>query len=214
MACRPPGRFSVKGVLTIDKVEKRRMDTAMSGRARPTAKERYMEPRLNALEIALKNEMNEHHFYRKNAERTANTVGKAMFEQIAVEELEHYERLKALADSWRKNMKWPETIPLMVKETAVRSIFGRAAKASVTAAAAGDLDDLKAVRAAIEFEAKGAAFYAELRDQSADPKEKAFFGLLANIEHEHFSSLKDTEEFFVNPGGWFQKAESTCLDGA
>ena len=42
-----------------------------------------MEERLNALEIALKNEMNEHHFYLKNAERTANPVGKAMFVQIA-----------------------------------------------------------------------------------------------------------------------------------
>lgn len=172
-----------------------------------------MESRLNALEIALKNEMNDHHFYRKSAGRTANPVGKVMFEQIAVEELEHYERLKELADFWRKDMKWPETIPLTVKETAVRSIFGRTAKTNVTANATGDLDDLKAVQAAIEFEAKGAAFYAELRDQSTDPKEKAFFGLLANIEQEHFSSLKDTEEFFVNPGGWFQKAESTNLDG-
>ncbi len=173
-----------------------------------------MESRLNALETALKNEMNEHHFYKKNAERTKNAVGKAMFEQIAMEELEHYERLKQLAESWKKNKKWPETVPLMVNETAVRSIFGRAAQASGKAAAAEDADDLKAVRTAIEFEAKGAAFYAGLRDQSSDPKEKAFFGLLANIEHEHFSSLKDTEEYFVNPGGWFQKAESSGLDGA
>ncbi len=173
-----------------------------------------MEPRLNALEIALKNEMNEHHFYKKNAERTTNPVGKAMFEQIAGEELEHYERLKQLADSWKKDKKWPETVPLKVKDTAVRSIFGRAAQASGKAVAAGDADDLKAVRTAIEFEAKGAAFYAELRDQSADPKEKAFFGLLADIEHEHFASLKDTEEFFVDPGAWFQKAESSGLDGA
>jgi rubrerythrin len=173
-----------------------------------------MEPRLNALDTALKNEMNEHHFYKKNAERTKNTVGKAMFEQIAVEELEHYERLKQLSESWKKDKKWPETVPLKVKETAVRSIFGRAAQATGKAAAAGDADDLKAVREAIDFEAKGAAFYAKLRDQSTDPKEKAFFGLLANIEHEHFSSLKDTEEYFVNPGGYFQKAESTSLDGA
>lgn len=173
-----------------------------------------MEQRLNALEIALKNEMNEHHFYKKNAERTKNAVGKAMFEQIAGEELEHYDRLKQLAESWRKDQKWPETVPLKVNETPVRSIFGRAAKASGKAAAAGDADDLKAVREAIDFEAKGAAFYAHLRDQSSDAKEKAFFGLLAKIEHEHYSSLKDTEEYFVNPGGWFQKAESTNLDGA
>ncbi len=173
-----------------------------------------MEPRLNALELALKNEMNEHNFYKKNAERTKNAVGKAMFEQIAAEELEHYERLKQLAESWRKEKKWAETVPLRVKDTPVRSIFGRAARASGKAAAAGDADDLKAVRQAIEFEAKGAAFYAQLRDQSTDPKEKSFFGLLDNIEHEHYTSLKETEEYFVNPGDWFQKGEKARLDGA
>jgi rubrerythrin len=173
-----------------------------------------MEPRLNALDVALKNEMNEHHFYKKNAERTTNTVGRAMFEQIAAEELEHYERLKQLADNWRADKKWPETIPLKVQDTEVRSIFGRAARASGKAAADGDDDDLRAVRTAIDFEAKGAQFYAELRDRSADPKEKAFFGLLSDIEHEHFASLKDTEEFFVDPGGWYQKAERSGLDGA
>ena len=175
-----------------------------------------MEPRLNALDIALKNEMNEHHFYKKNAERTKNTLGKAMFEQIAGEELEHYQRLKQLAESWKKDKKWPETVPLKVKETEVRSIFGRAAQAigKADAAGGGDADDMKAVREAIEFEAKGAAFYAQLRDQSTDLKEKAFFGLLANIEHEHFTSLKDTEEYFVNPGGYFQNSEKTGLDGA
>ncbi len=171
-----------------------------------------MEERLNALEIALKNEMNEHHFYLKNAERTANPVGKAMFAQIASEELEHYERLKQLADNWKKDRKWPETLPLKVKDTAVKSVFGKAAQAGEKTA--GDDDDLKAVRKAIEFEAKGAQFYAGLRDQSADPKEKAFFGLLADIEHEHFVSLKDTEEFFVDPAAWYQKAQSSGLDGA
>jgi hypothetical protein len=45
-------------------------------------------------------------------------------------------------------------------------------------------------------------------------KEKAFFGLLASIEQEPFASLKDTEEYFIAPGSWFQKHESTLLDGA
>jgi rubrerythrin len=172
-----------------------------------------MEERLNALEIALNNEMTEHRFYSKNAERTNNPVGKAMFAQIAAEELEHYERLNQLADSWKKDKKWPETVPLRVMDTAVKSVFGKAAEASGQAAA-GDADDLAAVRKAIDFEAQGAIFYARLRDQSADPKEKAFFELMANIEHEHYVSLKDTEEFFIDPGAWYQKAESTGLDGA
>jgi rubrerythrin len=175
-------------------------------------KENSMEERLNALEVALKNEMNEHNFYLKNAERTANPVGKTMFAQIASEELEHYERLKQLAENWKKDQKWPETVPLKVKDTAVRSVLGEAVKGA--GKTAGDADDMAAVRKAIEFEAKGAQFYAELRDKSTDPKEKAFFGLLAGIEQEHFASLKDTEEYFVNPGAWYQKHESTGLDGA
>ena len=170
-----------------------------------------MEPRLNALEIALKNEMNEHHFYLKNAERTSNPVGKAMFAQIAGEELEHHERLKQLAENWKKDRKWPETVPLKVADTAVRSVFGKAARGGE--AQGGDADDLAAVRKAIDFEAKGAQFYAGLRDKSTDPKEKAFFGLLSGIEQEHYASLKDTEEYFIDPGAWYRKHESTSLDG-
>src|SRR5512136_985209 len=132
------------------------------------AKEIAMEERLNALTIALKNEMNEHRFYLKNAERTTNPVGKAMFTQIASEELEHYERLQQLADNWKKNQKWPETLPLKVKDTPVRSVFGKAARGNVKSA--GDDDDLKAIRKAIEFESAGSRFYAELRDKSADAK--------------------------------------------
>jgi rubrerythrin len=171
-----------------------------------------MEERLDALEIALKNEMTERAFYLKNAARTSNPLGKAMFLQIAEEELEHYQRLSELAGHWKKDQKWPETIPLKVKDTAVKSVFGKVAKES--GKVGGEDDDLKAVRMAIEFEAKGAEFYAELRDQSDDPKEKAFFALLASIEHEHFASLKETEEFFINPAAWFQKRESSGLDGA
>jgi rubrerythrin len=170
-----------------------------------------MEERLNALDIALNNEMNEHRFYLKNAERTANPVGKAMFAQIAAEELEHYERLQQLSEKWKQDQKWPETVPLRVNDTAVRSVFGKAARAG--ARQAGDGDDLEAIRKAIDFEAKGAQFYAELRDKSTDPKEKAFFGLLSDIEREHYASLKDTEEFLVDPAAWYQKTQGSSLDG-
>lgn len=171
-----------------------------------------MDERLNALEVALNNEMNEHKFYMKNAERTANPLGKEMFLQIAKEELEHHERLRQLAEAWKGERKWPETVPLKVSETAVRTVFGKAAKAA--GSASGDADDLQAVRTAIEFEARGAQFYAKLSEESKEPREKAFFGLLATIEHEHFQSLKETEEFFLDPASWFRRIERGGLDGA
>jgi rubrerythrin len=172
-----------------------------------------MEKRLHTLEVALDNEMREREFYLKNAGRTANHLGKAMFQQIADEELEHYERLKQLKEKWEKQGKWPDTLPLTVKDTNVKDTLKKLI-GKVSQMEAGDSDTLKAIRIAIDFEAQGATFYARLRDEVSDQKEKAFFNLLADIEHEHFVSLRETEEFLTDPASWYRRTESTSLDGA
>jgi rubrerythrin len=169
--------------------------------------------RLNALEVALNNEMREREFYLTNARRTKNPLGKKMFQQIGDDELEHYERLKQLHQKWAKQEKWPETVPLKVKDTIVKDILLEFIK-KVNETAKGDSDDLEAVRTALDFEAKGAKFYAELRDSVSDSKEKQFFDLLARMENEHYLSLKDTEEYFIDPASWYQKVEHHTLDGA
>jgi rubrerythrin len=168
--------------------------------------------RLNALEVALNNEVREREFYLKNAKRTKNTLGKKMFQQIGDDELEHYERLKQLHQKWSKQEKWPETIPLKVKDTVVKDILLDFVK-KVDITAKGDADDLEAVRTALDFEAKGAKFYAELRDSVSDPKEKQFFDLLSKMENEHYLSLKDTEEYFIDPVSWYRMVEHHTFDG-
>jgi rubrerythrin len=168
---------------------------------------------LDALGVALNNELRERKFYLKNAERTINPVGKAMFKQLAHEELEHYGRLKQLHRTWKKDEKWPETVPLVVNETRVKDVLKDMIKKASQMPTKKD-DDLTAVRTAIDFEAKGVQFYTQLRDNVSDKKEKAFFGLLADIEREHFASLKDTETFMIDPASWFREKESTGLDGA
>jgi len=169
--------------------------------------------RLNALEVALNNETRERKFYLKHAKRTKNPLGKRMFQQIGDDELEHYQRLKQLHQKWAKQEKWPETVPLKVKDTIVRDVLLEFVK-KVDETAKADSDDLEAIRAALDFEAKGAKFYAELRDNVSDAKEKQFFDLLSKMENEHYISLKDTEEYFIDPASWYRKAEHHTLDGA
>jgi len=169
--------------------------------------------RLNALEIALNNEMKEREFYLKHAERTNNPVGKAMFKEIADDELEHYQRLKDLHEKWGKAEKWPETLPLKVKQTNIKDILKDTLK-KVEEVPEADDDDLKAIAVAVDFEAKGAQSYKELSDACTDQREKAFFSLLAGIEREHYLSLKDTQEYLEDPESWFTKAEHHGLDGA
>ena len=169
--------------------------------------------RLNALKVALNNETKEREFYLKHAKRTTHPLGKLMFQQIADDELEHYERLKQLHEKWEKGEQWPETLPLEVHGTIVNKIMSGILK-KVDETQEADDDDLKAVRTAIDFEAKGAKFYGELRDMVSDRKEKRFFDLLAKIENEHYLSLKDTEEYLTDPASWYRKAEHHSLDGA
>jgi rubrerythrin len=169
--------------------------------------------RLNALEVALNNETREREFYLKNAKRTKNPLGKKMFQQIGDDELEHYERLKQLHQKWVKQEKWPETVPLKVKNTVVKDILNEFLN-KADEKSKGDANDLEAVRIALEFEAKGAKFYAEIRDSVTHPKEKEFFDLLSKMENEHYLSLKDTEEYFIDPQSWYRKMEHHTLDGA
>ncbi len=169
--------------------------------------------RLNALEVALNNEMNERQFYLNNAARTRNPVGKAMFERIAEDELEHYEMIKKLHAQWKEGGKWPETVPLTVKETNVKALLQRMVKESKESPAS-DGDDLAAIETAAAFESKGVDLYRELADASEDPKEKQFFSLLSGIEREHFLSLKDMEEYLKNPASWHTAKERHGLDGA
>ena len=172
-----------------------------------------MNKRMNALKFALENEQKEREFYLANARRTKNMAGKNMFKQIADEEKEHYEVLKKLNEKWQQQKKWPATVPLKVKKSLAGSIL-KAMAGKKAARIAGNEDDLKAIRTAIDFEARGVALYTKLEKESTDLKEKAFFNLIASVERDHLLSLRDTEEFLTDPATWYQNAEKPALDGA
>jgi rubrerythrin len=100
-----------------------------------------------------------------------------------------------------------------VKDTIVKDILKDSVK-NLDKMPERDDDDLKAIQIAIDFESKGVSLYAKLRDNVSDPKEKEFFNLLARIEHGHYLSLKDAEEYLTDPASWYTKTERHGLDGA
>ncbi len=169
--------------------------------------------RIKALETALNNEQWEKEFYLKHAQRTSNALGKAMFESIAADEDEHYQRLLQLHTTLEKEGKWPETIPLKVKDTQVKDVLKKFVE-SIDTGKKADTSDMEAVEIAIEFETKGEAFYNKLEKSSDNEQEKQFFKLLASMEREHRLSLEDTYEFFRDPEGWYRMQEGHTLDGA
>jgi rubrerythrin len=171
------------------------------------------EERIKALEVALNNESRERDFYLKHKERTTNNLGKLMFASIASDEDEHYRRILELQKKLSKEGKWPETIPLTVKGTEVKSIIKNLVD-SVDPKSKADMDDMEAVRIAIDFETKGEIFYGNLGKSVENPVEKKFYELLASIEREHRLSLEDTYEYFKDPAGWYRIKERHHIDGA
>ncbi len=168
---------------------------------------------IEALEIALNNEKSEKEFYLKNARRTTNSLGKKMFETIASDEDEHYNRILQLKEKLQKEGKWPETLPLEIKGTQVKSVLKKFVD-SIDTTQKADTNDMEAVKIAIDFETKGEAFYNKLRDRTDNPRQKEFFKMLANMEREHRLSLEDTYEYFKDPEGWFRIKEGHHMDGA
>ncbi len=171
------------------------------------------QDRIQALEVALNNEKREKEFYLKNAERTTNALGKLMFASIASDEDEHYRRILALHKRLQEEGKWPETIPLEVKGTQVKDVLKKFVD-SVNTSSKADMNDMEAVKIALDFETKGEKFYADLAKNVANPVEKKFYEFLASIEGEHRLSLVDTMDYFLDPAGWFRIKERHHIDGA
>lgn len=170
------------------------------------------QERIKALEVALNNESRERDFYLKNAERTSNAFGKMMFQSIAKDEDEHYHKILELHKKLQEEGKWPETIPIKVKGTDMKSILKKVVD-SVDTSAKADMDDMEAVKVAIDFETRGEKFYSDLRDSVDNPVEKEFYAVLASMEREHRLSLEDTLDYFKDPEGWYRMKEKRHLDG-
>lgn len=170
-----------------------------------------MDKRIDALSFALENEQKEYDFYVANARKTKNMAGKNIFSQIADEEKEHCEILRKLRNRWEKKKKWPATAPLKVKKSLAGGILKTMA-GKKSALIAGNESELRAIRAAIDFEARGANLYMKLEKSSSDPKEKAFFNQMASVEHAHWRSLRDAEVFLNDPVTWYQNIENSGSD--
>ena len=170
------------------------------------------QDRIKALEVALNNESRERDFYLKHADRTSNSFGKLMFQSIAKDEDEHYKKILDLHGKLKDEGKWPETIPLKVKGTDMKSILKKVVE-SVDTSTEADTDDMEAVQIAIDFETRGEKFYSDLRDSVENPIEKEFYDVLATMEREHRLSLEDTLDYFKDPEGWYRMKEKRHLDG-
>lgn len=168
--------------------------------------------RIASIKMAIENESTEMKYYLEQARRSKNLVAKRLFETLAYDEKEHMERIRVLHEKLVAEGGWPADLPIEVAGTDIKANI-QALMSQKDNAKDHDDDDIAALNKSAQGEADGAEFYKKLADACTHPQEKKFFSFLAEIENEHYLSIKDSIFYLEDPQGWFEAKSRASLDG-
>ncbi|MEI6125451.1 MAG: hypothetical protein WCQ99_02755 [Pseudomonadota bacterium] len=171
-----------------------------------------MNEKLRLIDVALENEIHEWHFYQQHSCKMHNPAGKQMFARIAEDEREHLLQLHLIHEEVSARGRWAEYSAPFVHGTDIRQFYIDIAKTSADIVPA-TAEDREAISAAIDFELRGYTFYHNLSRSAETHAEHVFFVRLAEMEREHFLSLKESQLYFEDPGQWVAQHEKQSLEG-
>lgn len=143
------------------------------------------------LKYAMQMELEGYNFFKEKAEKFSNPTSKALFEELAEVEMEHYELLKEQLDSYEKTKGFKD----ISKELDVnsREIFKKREKSEHLNATLqeSDIPDLTILRMAYLIEKDYAEFYRKAAERADDGRAKKIFEILAQWEDSHEKLFKE-----------------------
>jgi rubrerythrin len=154
---------------------------------------------LGALRMALRVEQNGYRFYRRAAEETNDPQGKALFSQLAEDEVAHESiirtRLKALEregawtavadEEWPDPSRFAEGEPIFARKRPEVDVHDYTS-------------ELTAVRMAYLIENSAVAFYTKAARETDDTVGRAMYEDLASWERSHQRILEQEYQFLAN----------------
>ena len=177
-------------------------------------KEALCKAALTALDKAMEAERQGKAFYEHAAERVQDPRGKAVFQSLARDEVQHIRLLQAEYDAIQNEKDWMALDEAKVCEpgTSLKVFPDKRESSLVIRKKATDLDALKL---AMDFELKGYEDYVQAGKETADPKGKKVFAFLAKQENSHYVFLQKTHDYLTTEGAWyFDEQEFPMFDGA
>ena len=160
----------------------------------------------NPLAYAIQMEQDGQRYYSEAAARTANPLGKRMFESLAADERRHEEVLRQTAEAMAVSLEGE-----MPKQRLVTlfSTLGDDLRRELGAQA----DEASVFAKAIEMEKASVAHYRTQADAATRDSDKALYERLVQEEAEHVDILVNTQAYLDNTGQWFLWDEQSLLDG-
>ncbi|MFB3895488.1 MAG: ferritin family protein [bacterium] len=169
---------------------------------------------LDALQIALKLELDSIAFYQEAAKKAQNQLGKDTFTSLMKEEKGHVELVKKAYTSISEANSWNEVEPLLPKtiDPTKKTIF-QIKQQEIDRKLDPNSDDMKALQTAIGIEKEGYNFYEKSAAETSDPIGKKMYEYLKGEENRHWDLLQNTYEYLSDPALWFAKEEHHIYDG-
>ncbi|MFO7801217.1 MAG: ferritin family protein [Desulfovermiculus sp.] len=146
----------------------------------------------NALQEAIKGEIEGRELYKAAAEKTEDPKAKEVFRMLADEEQGHHDTLVQMAKDYAqgKELNTPQLETPTKFEDAKSPIFTREFKDKVS-----DFD-MTAMSIGIKLELESEKFYREMAEKAQEKKAQELFNRLADWERGHYNYLQSQIGFF------------------
>ncbi len=164
---------------------------------------------INEIKKAIDTEAEGISFYKYAAEIVKDAKGRAVFERLAEDELDHIRVLTSLSDSLEKDGKWISYKDALqkgrVEGNEKTHIFPPVSK--IKDWDATDPTDIDALRFGIKIEEKAVEYYKNGLQGTDKEEERAFFSSMVEIEEGHLKLLEWEYDSLTRSGFWCDQIE-------
>ncbi|MEW6015505.1 MAG: ferritin family protein [Candidatus Zixiibacteriota bacterium] len=163
---------------------------------------------MDIFEFAMKMEQDGQAFYEKMAGQSANAALKNILQDLAHDEVKHYNIFKRFRDG---------DFSAASEMQSSSKVFQRAKNVFESIAAKKDFkefptDVVAAWKKAQEIEKKSEDFYREKAASAENEKARKTIMLIADEEHKHWALIENVLQFLERPKQWLEDAEWNNLD--
>ncbi len=159
-----------------------------------------------ALRAALKLEHKGSAFYLKMSEKTGNILAKRLFDQLAMQEVEHIGRINEIYSAITQGQSWPEPRGKKIGylEAEMKKVFARINHTR----SKEKLDNISGMKVAMDMEWYSYKMYQKFVNAAVDGPEKEFFKRMLEEETKHYEALSNVYAYLTNSGDWLERSES------
>ncbi len=159
---------------------------------------------IKALEIAISTEKNGLKTYLDFSYKTQDISGKNMFIRLAADEFEHMTILEKQRESIQEKECW---LTVKIEPSEIEKLIPEIKAKSAKIKGREGLDQMVALRTALEMEDQAIKFYKEQAQLSTDPKAKEMYQRLVAMEQAHYELIQAEIDYIEKTGFWFNIQE-------